>query len=470
MNLEYLARVVFSEKQDGAWRRFPRFAGRHRFAHHHGQRPRRLRLGRRRHRSGSRHARPAAFDADSRRRRLQTARPPARRRHGHRPRSHRHADAAQKRRRRKIRRVLRHGTFQPHASRPRHHRQHGARIWRDDGLLPGRRETLAYLRFTARDEEQVQLVEAYTKEQGLFRTDATPDPIFSDKLELDLATVVPTMAGPKRPQDSVPLTQAKTSFEKSLTGAAPKHVSVQNNGDQFRSGRWLRRDRRDHQLHQHFESVADARRRPAREKSGRARPDHQALGENQLRARIESRHRLHRKSRPVALSRIRCVSISSATAAPPASAIAARCPNRSAKPSRTTISSPFPSSAAIAISKAASIRSAARIIWRRRRWSWPTRSRAAWISISSTSRSATTKPASPSTCAISGPRRGSGIHDAQFRHQRNVPQRIRRRFHGRRALAGAADSRRRSLRLGCEIHVHQASAVFRQHAAEARRA
>jgi aconitate hydratase len=100
------------------------------------------------------------------------------------------------------------------------------------GFFPVDSETLAYLRFTARNEDQVKLVEAYTKEQGLFRTDATPDPIFSDRLELDLATVVPTMAGPKRPQDSVRLTDAKTSFEKSL-GAAPKSVSVQNNGDRF---------------------------------------------------------------------------------------------------------------------------------------------------------------------------------------------------------------------------------------------
>ncbi len=100
------------------------------------------------------------------------------------------------------------------------------------GFFPVDAEALEYLRFTARGAEQVQLVEAYTKEQGLFRTDATPDPIFSDKLELDLATVVPTMAGPKRPQDSVPITQAKASFEKTLPAAA-KHVTVQQNGDQF---------------------------------------------------------------------------------------------------------------------------------------------------------------------------------------------------------------------------------------------
>jgi aconitate hydratase len=100
------------------------------------------------------------------------------------------------------------------------------------GFFPVDSETLAYLRFTARSEDQVRLVEAYTKEQGLFRSDHTPDPVFSDRLDLDLATVVPTMAGPKRPQDSVPLTQAKVSFENTLTEDR-KHTSVQNNGDKF---------------------------------------------------------------------------------------------------------------------------------------------------------------------------------------------------------------------------------------------
>src|ERR1700726_4307011 len=100
------------------------------------------------------------------------------------------------------------------------------------GFFPVDAETLAYLRFTGRKEENVLLVEAYMKEQGLFRTDETPDPIFSDRLELDLAKVVPTMAGPKRPQDSVPLTHAKSSFDK-LLGAPLKHVNVKNNGDNF---------------------------------------------------------------------------------------------------------------------------------------------------------------------------------------------------------------------------------------------
>ncbi|HEU5015588.1 MAG TPA: aconitate hydratase AcnA [Roseiflexaceae bacterium] len=79
------------------------------------------------------------------------------------------------------------------------------------GFFPVDAEALNYLRGTAR-EEVVDLVEAYCKEQGLFRTDETPDPIFSKLLELDLGTVEPSVAGPRRPQDRVPLTNLKRSF------------------------------------------------------------------------------------------------------------------------------------------------------------------------------------------------------------------------------------------------------------------
>jgi aconitate hydratase len=101
------------------------------------------------------------------------------------------------------------------------------------GFFPVDAETLAYLRFTGRTDARVRLVEEYTKAQGIFRTDATPDPAYTDKLELDLATVEATLAGPKRPQDRVPLRQSKASFEKSLEGAAQKQVAVRKNGDQF---------------------------------------------------------------------------------------------------------------------------------------------------------------------------------------------------------------------------------------------
>jgi len=101
------------------------------------------------------------------------------------------------------------------------------------GFFPVDAETLAYLHFTARPHEQIALVEAYCKEQALFRTDSTPDPHFSDTLELDLGTVEPTVAGPKRPQDRVPLSKAKSSFTKVVEGAPAKQAHVKNNGDSF---------------------------------------------------------------------------------------------------------------------------------------------------------------------------------------------------------------------------------------------
>jgi aconitate hydratase len=76
--------------------------------------------------------------------------------------------------------------------------------------------TLDYLRLTGRDEAQVALVEAYARAQGIFRTDATPDAAYSASIELDLATVEPSLAGPRRPQDRVPLTKAKSSFAAAL--------------------------------------------------------------------------------------------------------------------------------------------------------------------------------------------------------------------------------------------------------------
>lgn len=80
------------------------------------------------------------------------------------------------------------------------------------GFFPVDEETLNYLRMTGRDEEQIKLVEAYYKAQGLYRTDATPDPVFTDVIELDLSSIVPNLAGPKRPQDRVELTNMKQSF------------------------------------------------------------------------------------------------------------------------------------------------------------------------------------------------------------------------------------------------------------------
>ena len=85
------------------------------------------------------------------------------------------------------------------------------------GFFPIDSETLNYLRFTGRDEAQVQLVEAYCKTQGIFRTDDTPDPMFTDSLELNLGSIEPSLAGPKRPQDRVPLKLAKRMFREALS-------------------------------------------------------------------------------------------------------------------------------------------------------------------------------------------------------------------------------------------------------------
>ena len=90
------------------------------------------------------------------------------------------------------------------------------------GFFPIDAETIKYLRFTGRDESQVQLVEAYAQAQGLYRTDDTPDPIFSDTLELDLSSIEPSLAGPKRPQDRVPLKLAKQMFREALAGDLQK--------------------------------------------------------------------------------------------------------------------------------------------------------------------------------------------------------------------------------------------------------
>lgn len=86
--------------------------------------------------------------------------------------------------------------------------EYGATI----GFFPVDHETLNYLRLTGRTEEQVALVEAYYKAQGMFRHADTPDPVFTDIIELDLGSVVPSLAGPKRPQDRVELSNMKQSF------------------------------------------------------------------------------------------------------------------------------------------------------------------------------------------------------------------------------------------------------------------
>jgi aconitate hydratase len=114
------------------------------------------------------------------------------------------------------------------------------------GFFPVDEETLNYLKFSGRSEEHVMLVEIYCKEQGLFHAKNSPELVFSDKLELDLSTVEPSLAGPKRPQDRVALHKAQSGFHtefkkmmenKGTVSNTPlRSVTVRSNGDEYNLG------------------------------------------------------------------------------------------------------------------------------------------------------------------------------------------------------------------------------------------
>ena len=108
------------------------------------------------------------------------------------------------------------------------------------GFFPVDGETLAYLRLTGRDEDRIALVEAYARAQGLWQDAASPPPVFAEVLSLDLGTVKPSLAGPKRPQDRVALSGVATAFAKTLaadTGrAAPAEGAVAGHDHGLRDG------------------------------------------------------------------------------------------------------------------------------------------------------------------------------------------------------------------------------------------
>ena len=193
-------------------------------------------------------------------------------------------------------------------------------------IFPIDAETLRYLEFTGRPTEQIELVDAYTREQGLFHEADSEEPTYSDTLELDLGDVEPSIAGPKRPQDRIALADAKNAFLEAMQEWDPEAGEELGNSrdeaiaesfpasdppaedhdgdggkprrrvdrgrrrgaaDQRRGRRPARergdgrarprhgRDRRDHELHQHLEPVGDAGRRAARQEGPRARPSPQ---------------------------------------------------------------------------------------------------------------------------------------------------------------------------------------------------
>ncbi len=119
-------------------------------------------------------------------------------------------------------------------------------------LFPIDDETLRYLRMTGRPDDVVARVEAYAKEQSLFRTDATPEPAFNESLSLDLGTVVPSVAGPKRPQDRVALTDLRDSFRAAFPNGLHSHE--------------------DGTVHEHADEVPDADRGTVDEASAESFP------------------------------------------------------------------------------------------------------------------------------------------------------------------------------------------------------
>ena len=207
--------------------------------------------------------------------------------------------------------------------------EYGATI----GIFPVDEQTTAYLRLTGR-EALVPLVEAYYKAQGLWHTPGQPESSYSDTLELDLGTVEPSLAGPSRPQDRLPLKEVRGSFRKSLVALHAARCGEAGEGDPgtvarrrgladdrcpgtggtpSRPGAWrtgamraaaatgrrrlqplprFHRHCRHHQLHQYLQSLGDDRRRASGEKRGAARPAGQAVGEDEPCPRFQGGRRL----------------------------------------------------------------------------------------------------------------------------------------------------------------------------------
>ena len=349
VNLEYLARVVFVERRGRAG--LPRHARRHRLAHDDGQRPRRARLGRRRHRGRGGDARPADVDADPAGHRLpaRTASCPRAR-----PRptscSPSPSCCASKGVVGKFVEFYGAGVSRlPLADRATIGNM-SPEFGSTCAIFPIDAETLRYLRVHRPPAGADRAGRGLRQGAGPLARRATPRSRRTrDTLELDLGDVVPSIAGPERPQDRVALTRRQEAFREALAGLRARAATRRRGGrcdsvpgqrpaglgrarqrrdeppstqptDGARRGRRAssdsrvpvtladgtrdrarprpRRDRRDHELHEHLEPVGDARRRACSRATRRARPDDQAVGQDVARARLEGRHRLPRARRP----------------------------------------------------------------------------------------------------------------------------------------------------------------------------
>ncbi len=246
-------------------------------------------------------------------------------------------------------------------------------------IFPIDAETLRYLELSGRSREQIDLVEAYAREQGLWHDDQAEEPTYTDTVELDLSSVEPSLAGPKRPQDRVSLSGAKEAFRESLkayvttageqadaedegvaetfpasdppANGAPGHAApaaapgsgllgdgdagAKRDGPTGDDGRGdvrgrprPRRHRRHHQLYQHLQPLRHDRRGDPGAQRRRPRAALEAVGQDLPRAGLEGRHRVPRPGRADGPSRS-SASTWWATAARHASATRGRCPMRS---------------------------------------------------------------------------------------------------------------------------------------------
>ena len=255
-----------------------RYGRRHRFAHDDGQRSRRARVGRRRHRSRSRDARPAGDDAHSRSHRLPVGRRAARRRHRDRSRADGHRDAAQEGRRRKVRRVLRRGlSALPVADRTtigNMSPEFGSTV----AIFPIDDRTLEYLRLTGRSAEHSRAGRSVREGARPLphRRDARipSSPIRSRSISRPSSRASPDRAGRRiacRSRDVEAIVRARAARmgrrARTRNGAVARFEDEGGGGtativaDRRRRRRRRRRDRRDHELHEHVESVGADRRR-----------------------------------------------------------------------------------------------------------------------------------------------------------------------------------------------------------------
>ena len=278
-----------ARRQDGR-SRLSRYAGRHRQPHHHGQRPRGARLGRRRHRGGGGDARPAAVDAAARSDRLQADWRIARGRHRDRSRADRHPDAAQEGRGRQVRRVLRPRPQRDDGRRSRDARQYGPGIRRDLRPVPDRQPDA---RPTSRPPAASRRGWLWSRPTPRRRASTAPalppipcSPTRSNSSSARSRPRSPARSGRRTASSSADAKAGFASAMESEFKQAPEHRRApQGRGDELRSRPWRRRHRGDHVMHQHLQSERDDGGRASGAQRRRQGSDRQAVGEDLARAR-----------------------------------------------------------------------------------------------------------------------------------------------------------------------------------------